>query len=74
MTKHGICIDFGLADIQHQTLRRCSHSGRSLDLELFHARDNGRDKINVKDGEKVDGVKDDGNSQKAKAIESRHGW
>lgn len=31
----------------------------------FHAMDDGRDEINVKDGVDVDEVKDDGNSEKA---------
>jgi hypothetical protein len=56
-------------DIQYQAFSR---GFRCVDTKRPHASDDWTDKVNVKDGEQVDDVEDNGQGKEAHAPETRH--
>lgn len=62
-----------LTNEEDETVCRCFGSFRPAYLKEVHARNDGTDKVYVKDGVNIYKVKGHGNGQKGEAVHGRHG-
>lgn len=62
-----------LTNIKYESACGCLYWRRPFHLEFSHARNDGADEVDIEDRVEIDQMEDNGNGQKAEAIDDSHG-